>query len=113
MRPAAAITLGDLTMQDRFAVAAELRKIARLLEIKGTNPFKAHAYERGAAALENLDGNFDALIKTGRLQEIAGVGRTLAAIIEEIHRTGECYLLQQLREDLPAGAVRNGSTNPL
>src|ERR1044071_5218806 len=105
MRPAAAITLGDLTMQDRFAVAAELRKIVRLLEIKGANPFKAQAYERGAAALENLDGNFDALIKAGRLQEIAGVGRALAAIIEEIHRTGECYLLQQLREDLPSGAV--------
>jgi DNA polymerase (family 10) len=92
-------------MQDRFAVAAGLRKIARLLEIKGENPFKAQAYERGAAALENLDGDFAALIKAGRLQEIAGVGRALAAIIEEIHRTGECYLLQQLREGLPAGAV--------
>lgn len=92
-------------MQDRFAVAAELRKIARLLEIKGGNPFKAQAYERGAAALENLDDDFDRLIKAGRLQEIAGVGRALAAIIEEIYRTGECYLLQQLREGLPAGAV--------
>ena len=92
-------------MQDRFAVAAELRKIARLLEIKGENPFKAQAYERGAAALENLDGDFDALIKAGRLQEIAGIGKALAAIIEEIYRTGECYLLQQLREGLPSGAV--------
>jgi DNA polymerase (family 10) len=79
--------------------------IARLLEIKGENPFKAQAYERGAAALENLDGDFDALIKAGRLQEIAGVGKALAAIIEEIYRTGECYLLQQLREGLPSGAV--------
>ena len=79
--------------------------IARLLEIKGENPFKAQAYERGAAALENLDGDFDALIKAGGLQEIAGVGKALAAIIEEIYRTGECYLLQQLREGLPSGAV--------
>src|SRR5690349_6133630 len=95
-------------MPDRFMIAAELRKIARLLKIKGENPFKAQAYERGAAALENLDGDFDALIKAGRLQEIAGVGKALAAIIEEIYRTGECYLLQQLCEGLPPGAVELG-----
>lgn len=99
------MALGDLAMPDRFTIAAELRKIARLLEIKGENPFKAQAYERGAAALEKLDVDFDALVKAGRLQEIAGVGKALAAIIEEIYRTRECYLLQQLREGLPSGAM--------
>jgi len=62
-------------MQDRFAVAADLKKIARLLRIKGENLFKAQAYERAASALENLEGDFDALVKAGRLQEIPGVGR--------------------------------------
>ena len=60
-------------MQDRFAVAADLRKIARLLRIKGENLFKAQAYERAASALENLEGDFDALVKAGRLQDIPGV----------------------------------------
>jgi len=92
-------------MQDRFAVAADLRTIARLLKIKGENLFKAQAYERAAGALENLEGDFDALVKADRLQEIAGVGKALAAIIEEIYRTGECYLLEQLRAALPPGAV--------
>ncbi len=92
-------------MQDRFAVAADLRKIARLLKIKGENLFKAQAYERAAGALENLEGDFDALVKAGRLQDIPGVGKALAAIIEEIYRTGECYLLEQLRAALPPGAV--------
>jgi len=92
-------------MQDRFAVAADLRKIARLLRIKGENLFKAQAYERAAGALENLEGDFDALVKAGRLQEIPGVGKALAAIIEEIYRTGGCYLLEQLRAALPPGAV--------
>ena len=92
-------------MKDRFEIAAELRVIARLLTIKGENPFKVQAYERGARALETFQGDFDKLVKAGRLKEIAGVGNALSAIIEEIYRTGECWLLEQLRQELPAGAV--------
>ena len=33
------------------------------------------------------------------------IGTALAAIIEEIYRTGECWMLQQLREGLPPGAI--------
>ena len=92
-------------MKERFDIAADLRKIARLLEIKGENPFKTQAYERGASALENHQGDFDALVKTGRLKEIPGIGTALAAIIEEIYHTGECWMLQQLREGLPPGVI--------
>jgi DNA polymerase (family X) len=92
-------------MRDRFGIGADLRAIANLLRIKGENPFKIQAYERGASALENLDGDLDALIKERRLKEIAGIGTALAAIIEEIYSTGECWLLQQLRAELPTGAV--------
>lgn len=92
-------------MTDRFDIAADLQEISRLLEIKGENPFKTQAYQRGARALENHPGDFDALVKTGRLKEIPGIGTALAAIIEEIYRTGECWMLQQLREGLPPGAI--------
>ena len=92
-------------MKDRFEIAAELRAIARLLTIKGENPFKVQAYERGARALETFQGDFDKLLKAGRLKEIAGVGNALSAIIEEIYRTGECWLLEQFRQELPAGAA--------
>jgi DNA polymerase (family 10) len=96
-------------MRERFDIAADLRKIARLLEIKGENPFKTQAYERGARGLENHQGDFDALVKTGRLKEIPGIGTALAAIIEEIYRTGECWMLQQLREGLPPGVIELGA----
>jgi DNA polymerase (family 10) len=90
---------------ERFEIAADLREIARLLEIKGENPFKTQAYERGASALESYAGDFDAFVKAGRLKEIPGIGNALATIIEEIYLTGECWMLQQLREGLPPGAV--------
>jgi DNA polymerase (family 10) len=95
-------------MKDRFQIAADLRQIGRMLALKGENPFKTQAYERGAAALEALEDDFEARVKAGRLKEIAGIGGALAAIIEEIYRTGECWRLQQLREELPPGAVELG-----
>src|SRR5512145_821228 len=92
-------------MKDRLEIAADLRAIANLLRIKGENPFKAQAYERGAETLENLEGDLNILVKQRRLKELTGIGTALAAAIEEIHGTGECWLLQQLREELPRGAV--------
>ena len=92
-------------MTDRFEIAAELRAMARLLTIKGDNPFKAQAYMRAASELENLNDDLDALVKAQRLTAIAGVGNALAAIIEEIYRTGECWMLRQLRQELPRGTV--------
>ena len=92
-------------MKDRLEIAADLRAIANLLRIKGENPFKAQAYERGAETLENLEGDLNTLVKQRRLKELTGIGTALAAAIEEIHGTGECWLLQQLREELPRGAV--------
>jgi DNA polymerase (family 10) len=82
-----------------------LRKIACLLEIKGENPFKTQAYERGARAIENYQGDFDTLVKTGRLKEIPGIGTALAAVIGEIYHTGECWMLQQLLEGMPPGVI--------
>jgi DNA polymerase (family X) len=91
-------------MQDRFYIAGQLRQIGRLLSVRGENPFKIRAYERAARALENVS-DFDARIRERRLTEIDGIGKALAAVIEEIYHSGESALLQQLSDELPAGAV--------
>ena len=96
-------------MQDKFYVAGMLRQIAQLLQIAGENPYKTRAYERGARALENLEGDFDALVKSRRLTEIDGIGSALAAGIDEIYHSGESTILQQLRDALPPGAVELGA----
>lgn len=92
-------------MQDRFYIAGRLRRIGRLLSVRGENPFKIRAYERAARALENVAGDFDARIKQGRLTEIDGIGKALSAVVEEIYHTGDSALLQQLSDELPPGAV--------
>jgi DNA polymerase (family 10) len=92
-------------MQDRFYIAGQLRQIGRLLSVTGENPFKIRAYERAARALENITGDFDALLKERRLTEIVGIGKALAAAIEEIYHSGGSALLQQLTDELPPGAA--------
>jgi DNA polymerase (family 10) len=94
-----------MSQPGKFEIAAVLREIGRLLEIKGENPFKARAYERGARALENSEGDFDARVKQRRLTEIAGIGSALASVIEELYQSGESALLAQLQAELPPGAI--------
>ena len=95
----------DSSVKDTIEIAADLRAIAGCLRIKGENRFKAQAYERGAAALESFAGDLGERVKSHRLQEIPGIGTALAAVIEEIYTSGECWLLQQLRDELPPGAA--------
>ena len=92
-------------MHDRFYIAGQLREIARLLKVIGENPFKVRAYERAARSMENLADDLDARVKNRRLTEIDGVGNALAAVIEEIYRTGESATLQHLREQMPPAVV--------
>jgi DNA polymerase (family X) len=92
-------------MSDRLSIVAALREIGRLLQVKGDNPFKSRAYERAAAALEAFDGDFEAAIQNRRLTQISGIGTGLGAVIEELYRTGRSAVLEQLRQELPPGAV--------
>jgi DNA polymerase (family X) len=92
-------------MNDRLAIAAALREIGRLLQVKGDNPFKSRAYERAAQALEGFDGDLDLLVKNRELTQLSGVGAGLAAVIEELYSTGQCAALEQLRQELPPGVV--------
>lgn len=47
---------------DRKDVARILEEIGLLLQIKGENPFKIRAYERGARAVEMLDEDLNTLV---------------------------------------------------
>jgi DNA polymerase (family 10) len=92
-------------MLDKYAVARALREIGALLEVKGENPFKVRAYEAGARALEESEEEVAALLATGRLRELRGIGDALAAKISELHLTGSTALLARLRAEIPRGVL--------
>jgi DNA polymerase (family X) len=82
-------------------VAAALREIRTLMEFAGEPFFKFMAYERAAETIENAPP-LGPLIAEGRLSELPGVGKSIAARITDIVATGTCAYLEELRARYPA-----------
>ena len=85
--------------KDQIADAFET--IARLLELKGENPFKIRAYTQAARALESLAEPLETLIAEDRLTAIDGIGKATGEKITELHSTGRLSYLDTLREEFP------------
>lgn len=88
---------------DKFTVARTLDEISRYLELSDPKPFRARAFEKAARAIEKLDEDVTALVESGEILNVAGVGKATAQIIEELVRTGDSRYLAELRAQYPAG----------
>src|SRR5574337_1342746 len=86
-------------------IAKLFHEIADLLEIKDDNVFKIRAYRRAAMNLESLTEEIEAVAARGGLAEIAGIGKDLAAKIQQALETGRMEYLEELRTEIPRGVV--------
>lgn len=82
-------------------IAQRLREIRTLMEFAGEPFFKFMAYERAAETIENAPP-LAALVGDGRLTELPGVGKTIAARIATIAQTGTDPYLEELRAKYPS-----------
>jgi DNA polymerase (family 10) len=80
-------------------------EIADFLEIKGENPFRVRAYRRAAQAVEGLAEDIAAIAGRGGLLDIPGIGKDLAARIQEYLEKGSVDYLEELRREIPAGVI--------
>ena len=64
-------------------VAEFLKRIAQLLEIKGDIIFKIRAYEKAALVIESLDKDIVDVWRSGKLDDLPGVGVALTEKISE------------------------------
>jgi len=90
---------------DKEAIASVFQEIAVLLSLKGENPFKIRAYERGAESLLSMDEDLGAVIGEGRLRTIDGIGEALAEKIEALHAGAKVRLYEELKAEVPPGLV--------
>jgi DNA polymerase (family 10) len=88
---------------DKHAIAMVLEEIATLLDASGDNRFKARAFRTAARALEKAEREPTALVATGELRGVPGIGPATARIIEELIATGESRYHLDLRERAPSG----------
>ena len=84
---------------DNKAIANILYETADLMEINGDDSFRIRSYRRAAEAIEALDQPIWALIdEPKKLLEIPGIGKGMAANIQELYREGKLGLHSELLE---------------
>ncbi|TXT54264.1 MAG: DNA polymerase (Family 10) [Promethearchaeota archaeon] len=83
-------------------VANKLFEIADLLELKGSQ-FKPRAYRRAAQNIVNSSTDIIESYENDKLQEIEGVGESIASKVREIIETGSLEYLEDLRKQFPEG----------
>jgi DNA polymerase (family 10) len=82
---------------DNRAIAQLLAETADLLEIAAGDPFRIRSYRRAAEAVENSTAQLSTLIDTPeRLLAIQGIGKGMAANIQEIETRGSMKLRDEL-----------------
>lgn len=80
-------------------------EMANLLEIKGDNPYKIRAYRRGAHAISLLTEDIGDIVREGRLDSVEGIGKTLAAHVQEWHEHGHVKFHEELKAQVPIGLI--------
>jgi DNA polymerase (family 10) len=88
-----------------FDVARLFYEMATLLEVNDESAFRVRAYRRAAQSVEALTEDVQALAARGALTSIPGIGRDLAARIEEYLAAGRIAQLDALRGGLPPGVL--------
>lgn len=86
---------------DNREVALLLQRVAELLILKGDNDYKARAYQQASRVIYRLNERAEDLANEKRLKELKGIGKALAATIEEITMTGKSRLLTELEAEVP------------
>lgn len=83
-------------------IAGCFEKLADLLEIEGSNPFRIRAYRNAARLVMDLGEEVGARVERGDdLAAIDGIGRDLAEKIEEMVRTGRFPALEEKHREIP------------
>ena len=90
-------------VMDQQPVSAIFDEIANLLELRRDDPFRIRAYRRAAQALLSGDESLQAVAQRGTLEDIPGIGKTLASEINELLDSGRLRYHDHLKSTVPEG----------
>lgn len=82
-------------------VAKILRDIAVLLDIRGESRFRVVAYEEAARRIENWPEPIEEVWKSGKLEDIPGIGQSIASKIAEYLSAGKMTYFEELTREIP------------
>ncbi|MGI9089980.1 MAG: PHP domain-containing protein [Gemmatimonadaceae bacterium] len=92
---------------DARRAAHVLARISGLLQLSGTDKFRARAYVGAADAVRALGSDDIApLYRSGELAQLPGVGPATLSVLAELVETGESSYLERLLESVPEGLLQ-------
>lgn len=83
-----------------YEIAERLEEIARILSEQGANRFRVNAYRRAAGTIRSLPVAAEQIARSHGvegLQQLPGIGETLARLIHQLIFTGRLTMLDRLR----------------
>lgn len=101
-----AIVMRGLT--ENVDIAVVLERVAELLDAQGREPFRARAYRHAANVVRDCPRSMATLLATEGikgLDDLPGIGPTMAASIRELIHTGGLRYLRRLEGDSPKEAM--------
>jgi DNA polymerase (family X) len=86
-------------------IAKTFENMARVLAFKDQDRFRIMAYERAAVSLRDLDVDLATIARSGKLQEIPGIGKDLAGMIEEYIESRKIKKYEQACRGISGGLI--------
>jgi DNA polymerase (family X) len=93
---------------DNPQIADNLDALASLLELVDANPYTARAYRRAAETIRGAPLPVAALVRSGRVRELRGIGPGIEARLRELVETGEIAELRELERELAPDLIGLG-----
>lgn len=88
---------------DRKTAARSLREISALLEVQGENVHRVRALANASRVIERIEGDLEAMIASGEILEVRGVGKGTAAILEQLAAGRRPDALEEAERAVPVG----------
>src|ERR687898_1004893 len=86
-------------------IAEAFEELASLYELDGAVVYRVVAYRNAAKAIREAGVSVEEMAKQGRVDELSGVGKTIAEKIDALLETGSIPSADKLKAKIPAGLV--------
>jgi DNA polymerase (family X) len=86
-------------------IAEAFEELAGLYELDGAVVYRVTAYRNAAKAIREAGVSVAEMARQGRVDELAGVGRTIAEKIDALLETGSIPSADKLKARIPAGLI--------
>jgi DNA polymerase (family 10) len=93
---------------DNASIAERLDAFATLLDLAGAGYYSARAYRRAAELIRTTKAPVAALVRSGRVRELRGIGAGIEARLRELVETGTIAELDELEREVDPELVGLG-----